>query len=391
MAWQHVSFRLAALALVPAAAGCSHGSPQARRLSGSDLGAYAGVYRAVGATYLVSRSGLLVDTADDSVHAIAVARRGLLEIGPTFGSTTPVTGWIRFARSPRGGAAPSGMELSFAKAGRAVTTVRLPTTTRDVRIRSGRAELAATLTRPATPRRLPGIVIVHGSGPETRTELDLWTQLFVSLGFEVLAYDKRGTGDSTGTYPGDYASEPSLRLLADDAVAVTEFLREQPGIKPHLVGLYGGSQGGWVLPLADERVRPAFNIIASGPPVTVGQQGAFASLSGDGSYLPTETAAQINAQLATAMSGYDPRPVLASDAVPTLWLFGAQDRHVPTLLAVADLSRLHRPNFTWRVFPRCGHSLLQTGTGLDPADASATRFGVGLFADIATFTHRIGQ
>ena len=84
------------------------------------------------------------------------------------------------------------------------------------------------------------------------------------------------------------------------------------------------------------------------------------------------------------------RVASAARAVPTLWLFGGADRHVPVALAVRNLAHLDRPNFSWRGYAGCSHNLLLTGTGLDPADDAATRFGPGLFADIAAFIRRMG-
>jgi uncharacterized protein len=358
-------------------------------VAAADLSPYAGVYRtASGVVYLLSRSGLLVDTADDSVHSIAVASPGTLSLGPSFANASPPAGTVTFP-GWQNGATPPSLTLTLAGGG-TTSAARMATTREDVHIRSGDVELAATLTRPAQGGRLPAIAIVHGSGRETREILDLWTQLYVSLGFATLTYDKRGVGESTGTYPGDLASTDTLQLLAGDAAAVVAYLRTRPDVDPAQVSLYGGSQGGWVLPLADALAHPALNVIVSGPPVTVGQQGLFASFSGGGAFLPTESETSIDAQVAAEHSGYDPGPVLAADTVPTLWLFGGADRHVPARTAVAALAHLARPTMSWHVFPGCSHNLLDTGTGLDRDDNAATHFGSGLFAAIAAFARQHG-
>jgi len=350
----------------------------------------AGVYRTgAGITYLVSRSQLLVNAADASVHSIAVIGPGSLSVGPSFGSAAPPAGSISFSGHATGGRHPADLLLTWT-AGGSVAATRVPTTEEDVRIGSGDVQLAATVTRPAVSSRLPVIVIVHGSGRETRSILDLWTQVYVSLGFAVVTYDKRGVGDSSGRFPGEVATEPTLRLLAQDAAAVFTYVRSREDVDPTRAGLYGGSQGGWVLPLADVQVHPAFNVIASGPPLTTGQQDVWSMLTGNGAQVPSQSDAAIDAALAADHSGYDPKPLLAADTTPTLWLFGASDLHVPTRLAVANLESLHRPNFVWQVFPRCGHSLLDSGTGLDSDDAAATAFGTGLFSAIAGFLHQHG-
>lgn len=76
------------------------------------------------------------------------------------------------------------------------------------------------------------------------------------------------------------------------------------------------------------------------------------------------------------------KPTAASAVSQSGWA------HVPTRLAVANLQELGRPNETWQVFPRCSRNLLDTGTGLDVDDASATSFGSGLIHAIATFLTR---
>lgn len=330
-------------------------------------------------------SGLLVGVGDDSVRSVTVIAPGVIGVGSSFGSSSGQAGTVRFPGWRAGGPPPRSMSLVIGHSAPMIGR-RTAVFSQNVRIRSGEVELAATFTRPDRPGRVPAVVIVHGSGPETRAMLDLWTQLYVSLGLGVLAYDKRGVGDSTGSYPGDYASTTTLQLLAGDAARVVEYVRTRPDVDPQEVGLYGGSQGGWVVPLTDRIVHPAFNIIASGPPVSVGQQGVWASLTSDGANQPTESSASIASQLAGARTtGYDPLPFLATDSVPMLWLFGGADLHVPTTLAIADLERLHRPNFTWRVFPGCSHNLLFSGSGLDTADDAATHFGHRLFADISAF------
>jgi pimeloyl-ACP methyl ester carboxylesterase len=355
-----------------------------------ELAQDAGAYRtAAGITYLVTRSDLLVNTSDASVRSIAVIGPGSLSVGPSFGLNSPPAGSISFNGHATAGRHPAGLLLTLT-AGGSIAATRLPTVEEDVRISSGDVQLAATVTRPAVSSRLPAIVIVHGSGRETRSILDLWTQLYVSLGFAVVTYDKRGVGDSSGRFPGEVATEPTLRLLAQDAAAVFAYVRSRVDVDPARTGLYGGSQGGWVLPLADVQVHPSFNVIASGPPLTTGQHDVWSMLTGNGAQVPSESDTAIDAALAADHSGYDPKPVLAADTTPTLWLFGAADLHVPTRLAVANLEALHRPNFVWQVIPRCGHSLLDTGTGLDSDDAAATAFGTGVFSAIGGFLQQHG-
>jgi pimeloyl-ACP methyl ester carboxylesterase len=55
---------------------------------------------------------------------------------------------------------------------------------------------------------------------------------------------------------------------------------------------------------------------------------------------------------AAGRSGFDPEADLRRLAVPALWMYGADDRNVPTELCIARL-RAVQPghDFTWRVLP----------------------------------------
>ncbi|GGJ21838.1 hypothetical protein GCM10008938_05090 [Deinococcus roseus] len=84
---------------------------------------------------------------------------------------------------------------------------------------------------------------MHGSGPETREGSLEVARQFAEQGIVALAYDKRGTGESSG----DWISA-SYHTLAKDALGAVAALKTHPEISS--VGLRGVSQGGWVAPLA---------------------------------------------------------------------------------------------------------------------------------------------
>ena len=151
----------------------------------------------------------------------------------------------------------------------------------DVRFRSGKATLAGTLTIPPGAGPHPGVVYVSGSGDTLREEAQWLQGLFVARGIAVLAYDKRGIGQSGGTYTGSLASDDTIRTLAGDAAAAARFLAAQNDIDPKHVGFYGLSQGGWIIPQAAVRASGAVSwaVVESGPTVTQGESDNFASLA----------------------------------------------------------------------------------------------------------------
>jgi pimeloyl-ACP methyl ester carboxylesterase len=87
------------------------------------------------------------------------------------------------------------------------------------------------------------VILVHGSGPQTRNEENEGHQTFAVLadylarqGIAVLRYDKRGISRSTG----DYANHTQTQL-ANDLYAVTQAMRSRKQFRR--VGVLGHSEG----------------------------------------------------------------------------------------------------------------------------------------------------
>jgi hypothetical protein len=101
---------------------------------------------------------------------------------------------------------------------------------------------AATLTLPLGTGRFPAAAMVLGSGASTSDEFDVFTAYLALNGIAVLADDKRGVGESGGTYPGDQARSATINVLAHDAQTEVRFLAKLPQVDPARVGLFGDSQ-----------------------------------------------------------------------------------------------------------------------------------------------------
>jgi uncharacterized protein len=122
-----------------------------------------------------------------------------------------------------------------------------------IKFQSGSVTLAGTVLIPPGQQRHPAIVLTHGSGPGPRNDLRMFAERFVRDRLVVLLFDKRGSGDSGGSWV-----KASLDDLADDAVAAANFLRSREEVDPERVGVWGGSQAGWVIPRAVARSPRAF-------------------------------------------------------------------------------------------------------------------------------------
>jgi len=301
------------------------------------------------------------------------------------------------------GRQPSDGEVRFTVGGLSWTTAagaiengtRLPVRQEEVRVPSRGAVLSGTLTIPVTPGPHPAVAWVHGSGPSLRDEGQFFAGVLLREGIAVLTYDKRGNGSSTGVYPGERASDKAIGTYADDAAAAARFLARQPDLDPSRIGLVGGSQGGWVIPLAATRAPAVrFAIVESGPTVSVGETDNFSALTSQGNEPLTEPLVQIDGQVRRdGSSGFDPRPLLRKLRIPVLWLFGGLDMNQPTDLDVEALQQLKAEtgsDYSWRVFPDGNHGIFEVDTGLNAELEHSRGMPAAFFTTVHDWIHAHG-
>jgi dienelactone hydrolase len=131
-----------------------------------------------------------------------------------------------------------------------------PMNAREVRFRSGDVELVGEIISPAGLEPSPGVVLLHAAGWGERRFYRAHAEAFAEAGIASLIFDRRGEGQSSGP------RVMAIPVLAGDASAAWEFIREQPEIAPERAGLWGYSNGAWVASLAAEQVQPAFLVLA---------------------------------------------------------------------------------------------------------------------------------
>jgi len=128
---------------------------------------------------------------------------------------------------------------------------------------NGNVTLGATLTLPQHVRHPNVVVLVHGSGPQTRDEEGDGHRPFAVLadrlarqGIAVLRYDKRGVARSTGDY-----AQHTQQDLADDLSAVVALMRARKQFRR--VGVIGHSEGPMLAAAVAARQPDAVDFIVS--------------------------------------------------------------------------------------------------------------------------------
>jgi alpha-beta hydrolase superfamily lysophospholipase len=253
--------------------------------------------------------------------------------------------------------------------------------------------LPATLHVPAGARPgLPGMVLVHGSGPTPRERLRAEAEAFARAGIATLTYDKRTAGYSL--------TQRSYPQLADDAIAAAALLRGRAEVDPAKVGLWGLSEGGWVAPLAAARdPRTAFLVVVGANGVAPLRQQTWADASrmehfGVRSSLvdaSSRTLYRLICGLGLFPEAYhDPGQPLRALTLPVLGIWGALDRATPPVESVAAyhdfLEQAGNRRYTLRTISGAEHALRASATGYDRSEEFAAGYAdlVGSWvADVA--------
>jgi pimeloyl-ACP methyl ester carboxylesterase len=131
--------------------------------------------------------------------------------------------------------------------------------------------LAGTLARPSGKRRVPGVVLLSGSGAHDRDETVCGHRPFRTIagflarrGHAVLRYDDRGVGGSSG----DSGSTDFSASVAD-ARAAFRSLASTAGVVGDRIVLLGHSEGGLVAAAAASALPVLSVVLLAGPAVPI--------------------------------------------------------------------------------------------------------------------------
>lgn len=352
----------------------------------------------------------------------------------TGGRWTSTSGWT---------GRPDGKMIAFSDCDRiqfdGVSGQRVALEVRDTTFESHGVTLVGRLVMPVGTGKIPVTIFAHGADFTSAIHDFFLQRMLPAEGVGAFVFDKRGTGKSGGKYTQDYS------LLADDLVAAMRVARRMAGSRVGRIGYQGGSQAGWIEPLAANRAPVDFVIVCYGLAVNVideDQQSVALEMRERG-YSADEIAAgqsvaravenvlasgftsgfaQLDSLRATyrharwykdlhgdytwiflphsekelrAMApqfdwhlqfDYDPMPVLRRDTVPQLWVIGGEDYEAPSAETRRRLDALiaqGRP-FTVAYYSHAEHGMTLFETAADGSRTS-TRYAPGYFKMIRDF------
>ncbi len=259
--------------------------------------------------------------------------------------------------------------------------------------------IRGSLYLPAGDGPHPAIVWVHGSGRVTRENAGSWPLYFADLGFAMLAVDKRGVGKSEGNYQlpdgGGRDNFPHMRRRSRDVAAAVKALGQRNDIDAQRIGLVGGSQAGWVIPMTIHHTDAEFAIILSGGATPLSIEGRFSRLASENSsgadMRPVD-------ELIEELRAYNPPDEgidteLSQMDYPCLWLYGLKDRSNPSRLCAELIQRIaaqHQRDFTVKLFPDGNHSLLVCQFGGSAEAPSLDRLVPGMHRTIENWLEQKG-
>jgi uncharacterized protein len=268
-----------------------------------------------------------------------------------------------------------------------------------VRFESAGVTLRGTVLVPdgaSSPDRKPAIVLVYGAGPHARDDQRDEAEAFAREGIVTLIYDKRTKGYSQ--------FERSYELLANDALAAVDTLRDHPEVDPDAVGLWGLSEGGWVVPIAasspEGRRAADFIVLVAASVVPPARQHSWnlennlrhQGVSGSmvDAISRTGTRLLVGAGLFPE-ANHDPVAPLEHVRQPVLALWGERDRIQPPAESASivreALERGGNTRYEIRFFPDAEHGLRSSPDGF----AVREQFAPGYARTVASWVKDVAR
>jgi dienelactone hydrolase len=318
----------------------------------------------------------------------------------------------------------------------------------NVTFESNGAKLVGRLVLPTGSGKVPVVILVHGAEHDSALDSYALQRMFPSQGIGAFVYDKRGTGVSGGAYTQDFD------VLAGDAIAAMNQAKRLAGARLGRIGYQGGSQGGWVVPLAANRAPVDFAIVSFGLAITpleedqesvaldmslhhhsVADTAKAMQLARAGDHV-VETGGKEGYEAFDALRQkyksepwykdvhgdfliyilpldqkqivdviaqylgfetpfhYEPMPTLRASTTPQLWVLGSDDMSAPSAETAKRIKSLigEDKDYTLAVYPGAEHGMTEYELS-DTGERISTRFAPGYFQMMADFVRdgRIGE
>jgi dienelactone hydrolase len=297
---------------------------------------------------------------------------------------------------------------------------------REVTIGSDEWKLGGTFTVPAGKGPFPGVVLVHGPGPNDRDEEVYSNRVFrdlaeglASRGIAVLRYDKRSL--TYGNKMGDMAFTIEQDTVADAVLAIG-VMRSQPEVAANRIFLLGHSLGGYAAPriaARDGKLAGVIFFAANARPiedVALAQNEYIASMNGNPAPQVQQRLDAFKAEVARVkdlqpgvappqilmglpgvylldLKGYDPVAQAKQLKIPLLFLQGGRDFQVTSKdLGMWKAGLADRGNAAFKEYPALNH-LFMSGEG-KPAPSDYLKQGnvdPAVIVDIATWIAHPGN
>ncbi len=393
-------------------AGCSLSPGDAQARLDADLRCRLGAYTLDDGRFLTVQA--FDDSARDLDYVFSSGEYGRLAAGPG-GAYKPTNADGKSYGSVSFGPCAKGV-MTFAEPGKSSIIGRhVELRITDTYFDSAGARLHGKLVLPASGAAKATVVWIQGSEDTAETDNIFWQYALPMHGVGVFVYDKRGTGLSDGEVTADFYVRAN-----DTAAAVRQVRALAPQIRR--IGVFGGSQGGWIAPLAATKADLDFVIVGYGLAEGVTAQDRdeveemvraagygddvmpkvreitnatahvvksywkdgweelaavkrkysgepwYQAINGENGYTaillrtPEAKAREMGPKLDKHVSfGYDPRPVIASISPPQLWVLGGSDQTAPsrkTIEIISDIQK-RKSNLELAIYRNADHGIVE--------------------------------